>query len=265
MGLIQTIYEITASHIAYKSDIPCMPLDIKPLTPDTPKSDEAIQRELLYTRAEAVQLIRSGQQVFGTHGASLTWGIDGEMSDDITAGQEGEKQVGNLLDAYAEKNPRVKVFHSVEWPGSKGDTDHIIICGKLVLIIDAKRWKSKRKYSVTPQGSILRGTVPFPEGKVKMMPALAAWRKELGKGVKVMGVVCIAQTEVFVPYDQNWLKAPYRLVTAEKMEEYLDRLLLASKPAKEPISPEILLQLAQKTIKARNRRAELIKMHLMGS
>lgn len=242
-----------------------MAIVIKPLTPDDPNSAEkVIKRDLLYTRSQAIDLLRSGTQTFGTHGASLTWGIDGEMSGDITAGQEGEKQVGKLLDAYAEKNPKVRVFHSVEWPGSKGDTDHILVCGKLILIIDAKRWKSKRKYSVTPKGEIIRGTVPFPEGKVKMMPALASWRKELGSGLKVMGVVCIAQEEVFVPYDENWMKAPYRLVTAEKLDEYLNRLLAKSKPAAEKTPPAVLLNIAMKTIKARDRRSEIIKTHLMG-
>lgn len=243
-----------------------MALNLKPLTPEDPdKQDGEIQvREYIHSRKEAISLIKSGQRIYGVPGASLTWGIGGSVTNAVTAGGEGEKQVAKLLNAYAEKHPNVYVFHSVQWPGSKGDTDHMLVCGKSMLIIDAKRWKSKRKYSVTPKGTVLRGTVPFPEGKVKMMPAMAAWRKELGKGTKVMGVVCIAQSEVFVPYDKNWHSAPYRLVTAEKLEEYLDRMLAKSKPASMPVEGKVLLNIAEKVIKPRDRRAEIIKTHLMG-
>lgn len=256
---------VACENTANISDIGAMALNIKPLSVVESNEIEAEEekREFLYTRNEAIQLIKSGNQIFGTHGASLTWGIDGEMGDEVTAGGEGEKQVGKLLDAYVAEHPGMRVFHSVAWPGSVGDTDHMLVVGKLILIIDAKRWKGKRKYSVTPKGAILRGTVPFPEGKVKMMPAMQSWRSELGKDVKIMGVVCIAQQEVFVPYDKNWLSAPYRLVTAEKLHEYLDRLIPQSKPAAMKTSGTTLLTIAEKTIKARDRRREIIKLHLM--
>lgn len=243
-----------------------MALNIKPLTQiDRDEESEIQVREYLYSRADSIKRLKSGERVFGVPGASLTWGIGGSVTNEVTAGGEGEKQVAKILDAYAEKNPGVFVFHSSQWPGSKGDTDHIIVCGKLMIIIDAKRWKGKRKYSVTPKGAVLRGTVPFPEGKVKMMPAMAAWRKELGAGTKVMGVVCIAQEEVFVPYDKNWHSAPYRLVTAERMEEYLDRLLAKSKPAQEKPDAKVLLNITTKVIKPRDRRREIIKVDLMNS
>ena len=32
----------------------------------------------------------------------------------------------------------------------------------------------------------------------------------------------IAQNEVFVPYDNNWYKSPFKLVTAEQLPEFLD-------------------------------------------
>lgn len=262
MGLSRKISYLTAK---YSPIDPIMALNLKPLTPDDPdKSEDDIQiRDFLYAKKEAMELIRAKQRVFGQPGASLTWGIGGSNSAAVTAGGEGEKQVGKILNEYAENNPGVFIFHSTQWPGSKGDTDHILICGKLMLIIDAKRWKGKRKYSVTPKGTILRGTVPFEEGKVKMMPAMAAWRKELEREVKVMGVVCIAQEEVFVPYDKNWHSAPYRLVTAEKLVEYLDQLLSKSKQAKEKPSGKVLLNITEKVIKARDRRSEIIKTHFM--
>lgn len=243
-----------------------MALNLKPLTPREPENDSDLQiREYMYSRKEFIERVKSGERVFGEHGASLTWGINGSMSGAVTAGGEGEKEVGKLLDAYASQHPNVFVFHSIQWPGSNGDTDHMIVCGQLALIIDAKRWKAKRKYSVTPKGAILRGTVPFPEGKVKMMPAMSAWRKQFGKGIQVAGVVCIAQKEVFVPYDKNWHSAPYRLVTSEKLHEYLDNFLGKSPQAKKKLDPKMLVTVGEKVIKARNRRAEIINMKLMRS
>ncbi|MBC9705816.1 MAG: NERD domain-containing protein [Enterococcus sp.] len=213
---------------------------------------------------EAKRILKSGEQVFGTPGASLTWGIEGSDGGQVTAGGEGEKQVAKELDKIVAKYPNAKVFHSVEWPGSVGDTDHMLVIGNTVLIIDAKRWKAKRKYSVTPKGEILRGTVPFPEGKVKMMPAMKAWRTELGKKARVLGMVCIAQEEVFVPYDQNWAKAPYRLVTAERFEEFMDKFIAKQKPENlNANNDEILLTIATRVIKARNRRRELINLDAM--
>lgn len=242
-----------------------MTMNIPPLTHiEKNPDDEGKQiRDFMYTKNEFIELLKAKQRVFGEPGASLTWGIDGSVSSQSTAGSQGEKQVGKLLDAYAEKNRKVFIFHSSQWPGSKGDTDHILVCGNLMLIIDAKRWKSKRKYSVTANGTVLRGTVAFPEGKVKMMPAMASWRKELGKGIKVMGVVCIAQEEVFVPYDKNWHSAPYRLVTAERLEEYLDKFLANSKPAQEKPNLQMLVTIGEKIIKARNRRREIINLDLL--
>jgi len=242
-----------------------MAIKLPPLTSSTREDDGEIQkRDFLYSDAEIKQHLKTGTQIFGVPGASLTWGIEGSGSGQVTAGGEGEKQVAKELAIFAEKNPKVKIFHSVQWPGSKGDTDHMVVIGTLILIIDAKRWKSKRKYSVTPKGAILRGTVPFPEGKVKMMPAMSAWRKTLGKTAKVMGVVCIAQTEVFVPYDKNWYSAPYRLVTAENLIEFLDKTIAKQKPEiTNAKNTALLVEIARKVIKPRDRRNELINLAAM--
>lgn len=234
--------------------------------PDRPEKPEEqpIPREFLYTKDEIKQRLIEGEQIFGVPGASLTWGIDGVTNGIVAAGGEGEKQVGLTLAAFAADNPAVRIFHSVEWPGSKGDTDHMLVIGKCVFIIDAKRWKSSRKYSVTAKGEILRGTVAFPEGKVKMIPAMQSWRKVLPAGTKVFGVVCIAQEKVFVPYDNNWFKAPYKLVTDEKLEEFLTKVIGKQKPEiKDVRDGKLMLEIASRVIKPRNRRSELLNLSAM--
>lgn len=206
-------------------------------------------------------LVKSGRQVFGSPAASLTWGIDGSEDGDVSAGVEGEKMTAKLLLPWLPSQPSAMLVHSVRWPGSNGDSDHMLIIGNNVILIDSKRWKSKRKYSVSPNGSIKRGTVDFPEGKVKMIPALQAWRNILPKGTKISGIICIAQDEVFVPYDANWYKAPYRLVTGEQLTTFLDEFI-SKIPQNESdmVNLGLLTNIVTRSIKPRDRRAELINV-----
>lgn len=214
----------------------------------------------------------SPQRSFGSPGASLSWGIEGKRGGVVSVGLEGEKMTAKILDQFA-LNPNVKhmrVFHSTQWPGSKNsDTDHILVMGKLVILIDSKRWKSKRKYSLTPKGQVLRGTVRFPEGKVKMIPAMNSWRKILPEGAKVLGVVAIAQTEVFVPYDRNWYKAPYRLVTAENLVKYIidtiNREQKKNPDLVKKMDPDIISVIGSHLVKPRNRQAELLNLSALDS
>lgn len=216
-------------------------------------------------------LSQGDQRTFGSPGASLTWGIGGQRGGVVSAGLEGEKMTAKILDAFVQ-NPNtrnMRVFHSAQWPGSNGDTDHLIVMGNLVLLVDSKRWKAKRKYSVTPKGAILRGTVNFPEGKVKMVPALASWKKVLPKEAKVYGIVCVAQKEVFVPQDKNWYKAPFRLVTVEKLISHVvDTIKREQKKSPgivEGYNKEILTTIGSNLVKPRNRLEELLNKEALES
>jgi len=216
--------------------------------------------DYLYTdKDEVKKALQDGAKTLGTAAASLTWGIDGNrMIPVLEAGKEGEKQTAVILDRMAKEIPEMFVFHSLSWPESQGDTDHIVVYGNLVVVIDTKRWKSSRKYSITPSGSIMRGTVPFPEGKVKIGYALKVWRKKL-PGTKVKGVVTIAQDKVFVVRDKNWYRAPYSLVESEKLEEYL-KDLFAKNSSADKVSSKLLITLGLLLVKARNRASELIRV-----
>lgn len=214
---------------------------------------------LYESKDELKALIQSGQKVFGVPAASLSWGIDGNrMKASLIPGIEGEKMTAKILDDYANSHKGVYVFHSLSWPESNGDTDHILVYKDLVVVIDAKRWKSQRKYSVTDKGSIKRGTVAFPQGRVKIGYALKAWRKKIPKDVKVTGIVSIAQQKVFVSRDKNWYKASFRLVEAEKLGEQLDYLLTNHKTASEGVSGALLMYLAKLLVKPRDILEDLL-------
>ena len=216
--------------------------------------------DYLYSSAEEMkQLIRSGQKVFGVPAASLTWGIDGNrMKASLMPGMEGERHTAKILDAFAAKTPGVFVFHSLSWPESNGDTDHILVYKDLIVVIDSKRWKAQRKYSVTDKGAIKRGTVYFPQGRVKIGYALKSWRKKTPKDVKVMGIVCIAQQKVFVARDKNWYKAPYRLVESEKLVEQLEFMIDKHKTSKQGVSGSLLLYFTKLLVKPRDILAEIL-------
>lgn len=209
-------------------------------------------------RTEVKAELKDGKKIFGTAAASLTWGIDGNrMLPQLAAGKEGENQTANTLRELVEKTKGLYLFHSLSWPDSNGDTDHVMLYGNTILIIDSKRWKGARKYSVTPGGEIKRGTVAFPEGKVKIRYALNSWRK-MFPNHKVLGMVTIAQEKVFVVRDQNWYKAPFRLVENEKLIEFLEEMLEGITPT--PPSVKALTDLGMLTVKARDRANEIIRV-----
>lgn len=219
-----------------------------PFKPDYMYSDRATVKEEL----------REGKKIFGTAAASLSWGIDGNrMIPALTAGKEGENQTANTLRDLVEKTKGMYLFHSLSWPESNGDTDHILVYGNTILIIDSKRWKGARKYSVTAGGEIKRGTVAFPEGKVKIRYALNGWRK-MFPNHKVLGIVTIAQEKVFVVRDQNWYKAPFRLVENEKLIEFLEEMMEGIKVS--PPSVKALTDLAMLVVKERDRASEIIRV-----
>lgn len=239
-----------------------MPEELRPL--NTPKlTDEEeipFNPEYLYPTGNAfVEALKSGAKTFGVPAASLSWGIDGSiMKASLLPGSEGERQTAKTLDRLAAKTPGLYAFHSLSWPESNGDTDHILVWKDLVIVIDSKRWKATRKYSVTASGTILRGTVAFREGKVKIGYALKSWRKKLPAGLKVQGVVSIAQEKVFVARDKNWYKAPFRLVEHDKLEEQINYMMKNHKPKVEKTQATTLIYLGKLLVKPRDIMEQLI-------
>ena len=208
---------------------------------------------------EIRKLLQDGAKTLGSPAASLTWGIDGNrMIPALEAGKEGELLTASLLNKIAEANKSAFVFHSLSWPESSGDTDHVLLYGDLLLVIDSKRWKSSRKYSVKPNGTIMRGTVPFESGKVRIGSAVKVWRKKF-PGLKVQGIVTIAQEKVFVTRDENWYHAPYRLVEHDKLEEFLEEVFHKN-PVKKNVSGKTLVDLGLLLVKPRDKREGLIRV-----
>lgn len=251
------------------------PLDLPPIPGKKPKVEvmldedgeeifdfEAIpfKADYQYHAPDQVRkLLQNGAKTLGTPAASLSWGIDGNrMIPALEAGKEGEKMTASILDRLAENNKNLFAFHSLSWPESAGDTDHVLVYGDLIIVIDSKRWKASRKYSVKPNGQIIRGTVPFESGKVRIGSAVQVWKKKF-PNMKVTGVVNIAQEKVFVVKDKNWYKAPFRLVTNDTLEEFLEEVF-AKNPPKKAVSGKTLVDLGMLLVKAKDKREGLIRI-----
>ena len=190
-------------------------------------------------------MIRDGRRYFGSSGASLTHqvsnpiykekGIDAGLAK---VGLDGEHKTSKVLMKWMEDKPNVILVDSIhlktygeeefnEETGTMdgGDTDHCLIIGKFVLIVDSKNWKGTKRYEISDKGEVTRGKKPFPGGKVNTVPASRLWSDALDPfGVTISSIVNITSSKVSVTRDRNWWKQSYRLVTLEILEEFLNEV-----------------------------------------
>lgn len=208
-----------------------------------------------------IPMLEGGRRRFGAAAASLTWGIDGADPGILRAGIDGELMTAGVLERWVKLRDDAVVVHSVGWPGSISDTDHLLIVGSRVYLVDSKRWKEKRTYSFAQDFQIKRGTVKFDGGDVHMSAAISSWKKVLPAEVKVYGIVVIAQDEVSVKKDNLWWKAPFRLVTAEDLESFLDDDV-DKMPDREKgfVDADTIATIVSRAIKPRDRRREIINV-----
>lgn len=189
------------------------------------------------------KMLEDGRRYFGSSGASLTHQISNPAYEEkgidaglAKAGLEGEHKTSRLIMDWMEDKPNVVLIDSVhlksygkeefnEETGTMdgGDTDHVLIIGNFVIIIDSKNWKGKRRYSINDDGEVIRGKTTFPGGKINTVSASKLWANALKPfRVTISSIVNITSEKVAVTRDRNWWRQPYRLVTLEILEEFLD-------------------------------------------
>lgn len=188
-------------------------------------------------------MLNSGRRYFGSSAASLTHqvsnpaykekGIDSSLAK---VGLDGEHKTSKVLLEWLKDKPNVVLVDSIhlksygeeefnEETGTMdgGDTDHCLIIGRFVLIIDSKNWKGTKRYEINDSGTVTRGKKPFPGGKINTIPASKLWAEALSPfGVTISSIVSISSDKVTVTRDKNWWRQPYRLVTLEILKEFLD-------------------------------------------
>lgn len=191
---------------------------------------------------EIEKMLKDGRRYFGSSGASLTHqafnpeyaekGIDTSLAK---IGLEGERDTTTFLKKWMEDKPNVVLVDSVHVRGAGkeeideetgiiegGDTDHVMIIGDEVILIDTKRWKKKTNYEIADDGKVLRAKKNFPGGNVHMRQAIHLWLDYLYEDAKITGLVVINTEEITVFRTRNWYVQPYRLVELERLEELLN-------------------------------------------
>lgn len=189
------------------------------------------------------QMLQNGRRYFGSSGASLThqvfnpdWKDKGIKPELAKVGLDAERTTTKLLKKWIEDKPSVVLIDSCHIRGwgkeeivdeelgliDGGDTDHVLIIGSEVILVDTKRWKSKRNYTVGDAGQVLRTGKPFPGGNVHMRQAIHMWLDYLHEDASLTGLVLINADETVVFRNKNWYTQSYRLVELARFEELLN-------------------------------------------
>lgn len=189
------------------------------------------------------RMLEGGRRYFGSSGASLTHQISNPAYEEkgidkglAAAGLEGEHKTSTLILEWIKDKPNVVLIDSVhlksygeetfnEETGTidGGDTDHVLVIGSFVIIIDSKNWKGKKRYAINDNGEVTRGKSTFPGGKINTVAASKLWSEALKPfRPTISSIVNITSDKVEVTRDRNWWKQPYRLVTLEILEDFLN-------------------------------------------
>lgn len=187
------------------------------------------------------KMLEKGRRYFGSAGASLSHHVNNPdyssefKSKLVKSGLEGERSTSKILREWIADKPNAVLLDSVHIKGigkeeideetgtvEGGDTDHVLIIGDNVILIDTKRWKSRRAYSLNPKGLVLRQGKTFGGGRVHAKQAKYLWKQYLHKSAKVSSIVVINSEKVFVHIDANWKKAGFQLRTIADLTDTLD-------------------------------------------
>lgn len=203
------------------------------------------------------QMIASGRRHFGRPAASLTQLQNPSLQGQLPPGwnrkvvdiaKRGEEETSLIIQEWLKIHDSALLFDSIHIKGDddikvdketglldNGDTDHIILCGNHVLIVDSKVWKGgwkKKSDQINPdtltkkvynsvywlnyQGHVLRFGKEFPGGKVHMGNAIRLWSKYLTDDCQMMGVINIINDNVEISANPINMKVSARIFHSQK-------------------------------------------------
>lgn len=199
--------------------------------------------------------LKEGKRYFGKAGVSLKNQLNDPKYKDfeidrklVSLGIEGEEKTSRILRQWIMDKPNVVLIDSISLPDESrevleeeggldlGDTDHVLVIGDRIVIIDSKNWKSRASYKVNPDGSILRNKKAFPGNKPRMNQCKYLWSNyfkeyELSE---IEAYICIADTSKkekkpdepaspFILRDRDFWMTGFKLVNQETLVYFLDR------------------------------------------
>lgn len=197
-----------------------------------------------------VKRFLEGRRYFGRAGA----GLENQLKDPkfqqykpnpkvVNIGISGEKKTSAILREWIDKHPEAVLVDSISLPLDKkkvgldievdeegvietGDTDHLIIIGSSLIVIDSKNWKAKSTYSIGDDYGIKRGAKYFSGSRPKAKEMKYLWQKyykDLGIE-EVYVFVCISDPDTVIIRNKNWWRVGYKLVNQTTLVKFLDEL-----------------------------------------
>lgn len=163
----------------------------------------------------------------------------------VELGAKGEESTSVVLRKWIKDKPSVVLIDSIHLPlgeesdeggldeeegsvNTLGDTDHLLIIGDNLIIIDSKNWKEKAGYSIGEEGQVLRSKNEFGGNRPHIAQSKYLWKKFYdGIDVNVHAYVCIANPNSFIIRDNLWWKQGwknYKLVNQETLVYFLDKM-----------------------------------------
>lgn len=226
------------------------------------------------------RMLNEGRRYFGSSGASLTHQISNPIYEDkgidptlAKIGLDGEHKTTKMLREWIKDKPNAVLVDSVHVKGygeeeldeetgliEGGDTDHVMIIGDMIIIIDSKNWKGRRRYSIDNNGNVKRGTGTFAGGKLNTVRARHLWYSYLRElGTSVSAIIIITSDKVAITKDKNWWKQGYRLISIEEAEEFLDKVWHSlPDDSKETINANLVASVVVNAIKPYDTFKELL-------
>lgn len=188
------------------------------------------------------EMLKSGRRYFGSSGASMTHqAFDSENSghqikkDVAEEYLKAEREITEFLKDWTKDKPNAVLIDSVRVPDGVetfdtewglldgGDTDHVLIIGSEVILIDTKSWRKKSNYTLSDDGDALRTNKFFTGGSIKLKETIHEWLNYLDDEASLTGIVCITGGEDIVVFrNRNWFTQIYRLVEKDRFKELLD-------------------------------------------
>lgn len=227
--------------------------------------------------------LKSGRRYFGSSGAYMTHQAfspeytEKEGANKVTAKEylDGERDTTKFLKKWVENKPGAVIIESVKVPFLEDenmdsetgviegyDVDHVVIIGSEIILIDTKRWKKKKTYSVADDGSALMTNKPFPGAHIHMSEYIQNWLDYLDEDACITGIVCVNQEEVTVIRNKNWYTNNYRLVELERFEELLnDKWKLIEDFDKRHINSTLVSQLVVRCTKPFDQYSKVFDMN----
>lgn len=184
-----------------------------------------------------------------------------------TENLKAEHNTSDFLKNWIKDKPNAVLIESVLVPGEKlnapieeevgiplgVDTDHIIVIGNEVILIDTKAWKKKKTFSLDTAGQVLMTKKLFMESDLFMAQSLPKWLNYLDSSAKLTAIVVIQQDETTVLRNKNWFDTSYRLVEKDRFEELLnEKWSIVSARNKDSINSSLVAQLIVNCIKPYN-------------